>query len=139
MTAIPYWIQRADFSATDYEPVDVADGIRAFERHDWRGELELQAELESDGAEYCLPGIGFLKPDGDILHICPGGNGRALVHYHFTAWRRFLGLVQLPRWVVTTRQAVHRSTVAELIGFFFDGRHDWMLEKLGPDSKETLG
>jgi hypothetical protein len=38
--AIPYWIQRADFSATDHEPVEVADGLRAFESHDWRLEIE---------------------------------------------------------------------------------------------------
>jgi hypothetical protein len=36
--AIPYWIQRANFSATDYEPVEAADRLRAFENHDWRGE-----------------------------------------------------------------------------------------------------
>ncbi len=131
MKAIPYWIQRADFSAIDYDPVEVADGVRAFETHDWRRELDLYSELESAGAECCLPGIGFVDPGGDILHICPNDNGGAMVHYHFTASRKLLGLIPVPRSIVETRQGIHRSVVLELIGFFFEGRHDWMVEKLG--------
>jgi hypothetical protein len=78
--AIPYWIQRADFSATEYDPVEVAEGVRAFETHDWRRELDLYSELEGAGAECCPPEIGFMDASGDILHICPDGNGRAMVH-----------------------------------------------------------
>jgi len=131
MKRIPYWIQRADFSATDYDPIEVADGIRAFERHDWRGELDLYSELESNGAECCPPGIGFVAADGTILHICPNSDGRATVHYHFTGTLKFFGLIPIPRSIVETRHDMTRSEVLELIGFFFEGRHDWILQKLG--------
>jgi len=129
-TAIPYWIQRADFSATDYGPVGVADGIRAFETHDWRRELDHYSELESAGTECCPPGIVFADPSGDVLHVCPGPDGRAMVHYHFPAARRLLGLIPLTRSKVETKLGVHRPDVASLIRFFFEGRRDWMLQKL---------
>ena len=74
--AIPYWIQRADCSATDYGPVEVTKGVRPFETHDWRRELDLYSELESSGTDCCPPGIGFVDSGGDILHICPSENGR---------------------------------------------------------------
>ena len=131
MKAIPYWIQRADFSSTEYGPAEVADGVSAFETHDWRRELDLYAERESTGAECCPPGIGFVDPGGDILHICPGGNGLAMVHYHFTGVRTILGFIRVPWSMGETREGIHRSVVLELIGFFFEGRHDWMLDKLG--------
>ena len=60
MKLIPYWIQRADFSATDYSAVEVDDAVRAFEGHDWRRELGLYSELESARADCCPPGIGFV-------------------------------------------------------------------------------
>ena len=104
MKAIPYWIQRADLSATDYGPVEAVDAVRAFETHDWRRELDLYSELVSAGAECCPPGIGFVEPGADILHICPSGDGRAMVHYHFTARRQLLGFVPLLRPIVETRQ-----------------------------------
>ncbi|PYO55013.1 MAG: hypothetical protein DMD83_21190 [Candidatus Rokuibacteriota bacterium] len=131
MKEIPYWIQRADFSATDYDPVEATDAVRAFATHDWRRELDLYSELERAGAECCPPGIGFVDPSGDILHICPSENGHALVHYHFTARRKFLGLIPVARSLVETRRDVHRSVVSELISLFFQGQHDWMLAKLG--------
>jgi len=55
----------------------------------------------------------------------------ALVHYHFTARRKFLGLIPVARSLVETRRDVHRSVVSELISLFFQGQHDWMLAKLG--------
>ncbi len=131
---IPYWIQRADFSATDHSAVAVADAVRALEGHDWDRELALYAELESAGADCCPPGIGFVDPGGDILHICPTGNGRAMVHYHFTSTGKLLGLLPVPRSMVETRYDLHRSTVVELIGFLFEGRHDWMLQTLGVEA-----
>ena len=62
MKSLAYWIQRADFSATDHEPTDVATALRAFDAHPWHDELNLQSELENGGREYCPPGIGFVDP-----------------------------------------------------------------------------
>jgi hypothetical protein len=104
--AIPYWIQRADCSATDYEPIPVADAIRAFEGHDWRSELDLFSEMETTGADCCPPGIGFVASDGTILHICPGSDGRAMVHYHFSETRKLVGLIPRSRSIVETSQDI---------------------------------
>jgi hypothetical protein len=54
-----------------------------------------------------------------------------MVHYHFTATRRLFGLIPVPHSIVETRQDITRRQVLELIGFFFEGRHDWMMRTLG--------
>lgn len=131
MKAIPYWIQRADFSATDYGPVDVTDAVRALEGHDWRSELDLYSELENVGADCCPPGIGFVDSSGDILHICPSGDGRAMAHYHSTSTPKLFGFIPVPRSIVETRLDMTRAQVVELISYFFEGRQDWVLQTLG--------
>jgi hypothetical protein len=119
MKSLPYWIQRADFSATDHDAVDVAGALRAFDAHPWHEELKLQSELEHEGREYCPPGMGLVDPDGPILHVCPTADGRAMVHYH-----------PKPRGA-HTREGMLRGDVIELIHYFFHGHHDWILQKLG--------
>ena len=132
MNAFPFWIQRADFSSGDHPPADAAKAIRVFDTHDWPGELRLFVELNSAGKECCPPGIGFVAPNGGILHICPEQNGTALVHYHFAAQRKLLGLI--PRATVTTVTAdrVDRSRIVDLIGLFFEQHHETLVERLGP-------
>lgn len=127
MTSLPYWIQRADFSATDHEPVDEATALRALETHPWQDELNLQSALENERREYCPPGIGLRDPDGRLLHVCPAADGRALVHYHHPK----PGVRGLFQEVVHTREGMLRADVVELIHCFFHGRHDSILRKLG--------
>jgi hypothetical protein len=62
MKSLAYWIQRADFSATNHDAVDVATALRVVDAHPWHEELKLQSELETQGREYCPPGIGFMDP-----------------------------------------------------------------------------
>jgi hypothetical protein len=81
MPRIPYWLQRADLTSTQHEPVDVDTAIQVLHSHDWRAELELERERESAGFESCPPGIGFCSATDQILHICPGPDGSALVYY----------------------------------------------------------
>ena len=66
---LPYWIQQADYSATDHDPVDLTRAIHTVQSHDWQAELQLGQEREAAGWESCPPGIGFVG-DGRILHIC---------------------------------------------------------------------
>jgi hypothetical protein len=117
MKSLPYWIQRADFSATDYEPTNVATAIGVFEVHRWDDELELQSALENQGRACCPPGIGFVDPDGPILHVCPAGDGRSLVHFH-------------AHGDVRTRNGMLQDDVLALIHRFFGGQHDWIHQKL---------
>jgi hypothetical protein len=130
MSAFPYWIQRADFSSSDHTPVGVGDAVRVFEHHDWPAELRLYAELESEGKECCPPGIGYVASDGGILHICPDKEGNALTHYHFGARAKLFGFIPRTIRTTTTREAVPRSSIVNMIGLFFDGHHDLLLEGL---------
>jgi hypothetical protein len=124
MKSLPYWIQRADFSATDYGPVDTSGAVRAFTSN-------LLSKLEKAGERCCAPGIGFVDPAGPILHVCPGADGSALVHYHNNTTRKFLGIVPLRQSTVHTKEGISRSDVADLITHFFEARNDWILRKLG--------
>jgi hypothetical protein len=128
--ALEYWIQRADFSAVDHKAADAADGVRAFMTHNWPAELNYFSEREESGSDYCPPGIGFVDPSGPILHICPASDGRAMVHYHAESTRKVLGFIPTPQATTLTKQGVHRSSVVELIQWFFEGRHDWILRTL---------
>jgi hypothetical protein len=130
MTLLPYWIQKADFSASDEAPVSATDAVRAFNEHDWLEELRLEEERERSGAECCPPGIGFVRGNGQVLHICPDPDGTALVHYHFAAPQKLFGFI--PRTVITTvtSRAVPRSSIADLIMLFFDSQHDLLVARL---------
>jgi hypothetical protein len=130
MKSLPYWIQRADIASADFEPVDVAGALHAFTTHDWNAELDLLSELEGKASEFCPPGIGFVTPNGAILHVCPSQDGRALVHYHPAVLSKLLPFIPIRRFAGHTKQGVERSDVLELIQWFFEGRHEWLLRKL---------
>jgi hypothetical protein len=84
-----YWIQRADFSSDDFEPVDLVGAERILRNHDWRTALGFMRALArshgEESGEYCPPGIGFARDDGRLLHICPNENGTALCFYNLVA------------------------------------------------------
>ena len=126
MNSFPYWIQRANFVSTEYDPVNVEGALHAFMAHDWRAELE----LVSKDAESCPPGIGFMDPNGSILHVCPYGDGRSLVHYHAKTVSKLLGIIPISRSAVHTKQHVSESDVHELIRSFFNRDHAQLLRKL---------
>jgi hypothetical protein len=77
------WLQRGDYTATEYGATDVATAIRLLNSHDWLAELAFESERNAAGMETCPPGIGFVADASRILHICPARDGTALVHYHF--------------------------------------------------------
>jgi hypothetical protein len=131
MKRLAYWIQRADLSATDYEPVDVAEALHAFATHRWRDELDLLSQLETAGSEHCPPGIGFVDPAGRILHVCPGSDGCALVHFHTRSVRKAFGLIPTWQSAVHTMEGMVRADVVRLIDLFFHGQDDSILQRLG--------
>jgi hypothetical protein len=78
---LPYWRQRADFTAADFPAATFNDALAALRGHDWAAELDLMDELEAAGHEFCLPGIGFVLETGCVLHICPNRDGTATSFY----------------------------------------------------------
>ncbi|GJL98767.1 MAG: hypothetical protein DHS20C07_04470 [Methyloligella sp.] len=77
-----FWIQRADFSCEDFDPVVLRIAKVIIAGYDWAEELEYLLELEEHGLETCSPGIGFVAGDAEhTLHICPTGDGEAACFY----------------------------------------------------------
>lgn len=127
MRTISCWIQRAEFTATEHPPLDSIRALELMRTHDWLSEWRLLREREAGGLETCPPGIGFTAGPGRILHICPGEDGRALVHYHFSERQRWLGLIPHDAAVVRTKHAVESSQLAEVVRRFFDDDHAWLV------------
>lgn len=119
MTRLPYWIQRADFSATDHDPVDATTAIHIVQSHDWPRELQLEEERKASGLDRCPPGIGFMNGDR-ILHICPAANGTAMVHYHGGV--RGVDVLTNPRLPLTD--------VPDYIQRFYADDHGWLAQQL---------
>jgi hypothetical protein len=128
--AIPYWIQRADFSSADHSAMSVVGAIAAFNQQDWASELDELERLEAAGEDSCPPGIGFVPGDGRILHICPGRAGNATVHYHYLERSRWLGLIPRSRPGSAFADSVPSPEGANLIKAFCQNDHSALLGAL---------
>lgn len=117
------WLQSADFSSVDLD-LDVEAAIRTLQTHDWAREESRRAALERAGDDWCDPGLGLTREDGQFLHICPSGR-TATIHYRSSS--RFLGVLwQRSRMV--SEQSFPLPDVPELIRAFF-ARNDALLGK----------
>lgn len=128
-SAIPYWIQRADFSSQDYTAASEQEALQVLLSHDWNAELDFYRQLESKGEEVCDPGIGFLPDSQRILHICPVDRFYAYFHYQYTVKTRVFGIFSWPRNLVGSNMKVRRSELTEILHRFLSGDHDWLLQK----------
>ena len=138
---LPGWIQRADLSAVDFDPVTFGEACRLLSDHDWKAEVEWRSEREDKGEESCPPGIAFSRtvPDGMVLfHACPKDGGLWVVHYHYpeghrrsllAAWfglrRRDLILQR-----IRTARDLWPARVREALSAFFFGDRDAVLDVL---------
>ena len=89
---VKFWIQKADFSSQDPEQIDLQEALRKFKAHTWEEELELRNKLESEGKEFCPPGIGFIS-DGHILHILPATKEYSDYLFHYPEVKKLLGII----------------------------------------------
>src|SRR5690606_34730305 len=108
------WLQSSDLSSRTIR-ADTASVLEALETHDWLTEDLTMQQLERDGLDSCPAGIGLVRGDGQILHVCPGPK-TALVHHHLPA--RFLGFLWR-RNVTRTAPNVPLQDVPRLIRIFF--------------------
>lgn len=116
-----YWIQRADFFSTDHAGVSTPEAVDAFEHHDWATELDFEAGLREAGADHCRPGIGYVSPTGEILHLCPGMD-HVQVHYHYHEARRILGVFPVKRSKSLSVPSLPKGQAAQLIQLFTTGQ-----------------
>ena len=121
---MPYWIQRADYSCTNYDPVDVEGAVKAFNGHDWQEELRLQHEIENREVrkffglfkakpDWCPPGIGFCPADKRFLHIM-------LMDEHYVTF--FCDYDH-------ESAEISYAEAAEAIRRFFAGDREWLMDK----------
>ena len=82
---VGYWIQDADYSATDFDPVDYDGAVAAWRRHDWANAFAAFERMEAAGEDCCPPGIGFtrpMQPMAEFLQICPAARGWSVYYQH---------------------------------------------------------
>ena len=121
---LPYWIQRADLSATDHEPVDAETAVHLVHSYNWAAEWQLEQDRQASGLECCPAGIGFVA-DERILHICPADDGTALVHYHPDGQS------------VLTNTRVLTADIAACIRGFYADHHLWLTRVLEGGATDT--
>ena len=123
---LPYWIQHADFSSTDTDPVPLASALDVLRNHDWQRECDAQTALNAEGEEQCPPGIGFhhgMDQPLHLLHLCPKGVNSWLVHYVYQETvRRFwfwTGEVNRKKTAVN----LSNRNAEDAVTYFFENRH----------------
>lgn len=124
------WVQESDFESSEFEVGSAREALQAFESHDWTSSLARQTKRESEGLETCPPGIGFVAPDGRILHLCPTSGDVAIIHYHYIVSDKLLGLVPRRRQETVTAEAFPRRQVGELLREFFRTNHEWLISNV---------
>ncbi len=83
-TAIGFWIQSADYSAVDHDPVGYETAVQAVRGHDWAQEVARFTSMETSGEDCCPPGVGFTRQVGggtEFFHACPNAHGVWSVYY----------------------------------------------------------
>ena len=119
------WLQSSDLSVREFE-TNLQGALDALARHDWSNEEKLRSELERQGQEYCDSGLGLVREDGRILHVCPGGE-TSVVHFHRPVKR--LGFLW-QRSAVLSQPSMPSSSLPELVRYFFEQK-DHLLERIG--------
>ncbi len=115
-----YWIQHADLEAEEFPSIDYHGAIAAFERHNWRDELNRFQELEKISSDRCPPGVGFVSITHGILHLCPGESDDVLALLHFKAPHRVLGIFSLKRKGLCSA-TISWDQAIKSIALFFEG------------------
>jgi len=122
------WIQRHDFNSTDLADTTVDNALNQFETTDWATEDRLASRKQDPGEEFCSAGIGFVHPSGTILHLCPDGSGRMMMHYHYTISRRILGVFPKSTQETVTIESVPEHEAESMIRLHYSNNSDAILE-----------
>lgn len=118
------WLQSSDLSSVDLW-LDADGAIRTLQTHDWTQERQRQSAGEARGEETCAAGLGLVRDDGRILHLCPAG---ASTTVHFMRPVRIMGCLW-KRTGTLTAEDIPLAQAAILVREFFAGR-DEALERL---------
>ena len=87
------WLQHTDFTSDEYREATLETAMKQFAAFDWPTELKRLAEAQQLQQEYCDPGIGLVRGDQHILHVCPHSAETGSVFYHYQQPAKVLGLI----------------------------------------------
>jgi hypothetical protein len=124
---IPYWIQRADFSTAAHEPVDYEEALRVVREYDWDEEVQYRADLEATGGQFCDPGIVFQAQPGNILQVCPRGEGKGYFRYQYVEKKKIFGVFTVRRTRVRSNMDFHWSELPDLLYHYFADNDQWLM------------
>ena len=93
MHSLNVWVQHANLSTPIDTHVQTAEQVMTvFKAEDWAGQLKEIDRLMKAGENACPPGMGVVRFDGAILHICPQSESKANIHWHSQAKKKVLGI-----------------------------------------------
>lgn len=122
------WIQRHDFTSTELGDTTVEGTMNQLKITDWAAEDRFASERQIAGEEFCPAGIGWVHRSGTILHLCPDGSGRMMLHYHHPITRRIFGLFPRSRQGTVTVESVPVADAESIIRLHYSNRSDAILE-----------
>ena len=125
---IDCWMQRADFSADEFDKLTMSEALAKLDSYDWSSEMARQDQMEQQGTENCPPGFGFVPDAFDILHVMPERDGRWTVSAHGMDSVKFLWIFNrsIDKWVT----GVTRSDITKLIQSHYATDREGMLRIL---------
>ena len=120
-----YWIQRADYTSADLDPVSLTEALRVLREHDWNAEFDYEKVLKASAKDNCPPGIGFVADADHCLHICPRSDGMA--ECYFIGPRSLSDLAGI--W---DRHNASRHEQDRLLELFFRADYTTLLQGFNP-------
>lgn len=118
------WIQLHDFSHDEKKNVDITQAKQALESFDWQSEL---TKRDQSKGEICDPGLGLVREDKTILHICPQNKESCRIFYMYSSPKKLLGFIPLPSQKEHFIDSCSFKTANELIQLHFDGKQEEIL------------
>jgi len=87
------WLQHANYASDEYRDTTLETALEKFSTFDWQRELVKYEQAKENREDCCDPGIGLIRGDTHILHICPHSPEIASVFYHYKEPARILGIM----------------------------------------------
>ena len=91
---------------------------------DWQAECRQQADSVGDS---CDAGLGLVVGDGHVLHICPDGNGKATVHFHYPRRKKWFEVLSSDT-VTKTWQSLPMEKAEQMVETLFKADYEVLRE-----------
>lgn len=118
-----YWIQNADYSFEELGEAHQLVVIELLRSPSWIGDFEYVEghHLVERKQNSCLPGLGIVGENGDVLHFCPDGDDEWMVNYQYDEKQMILGVFPSTKRCSETVMEVITERAEEMVCEFFSG------------------